>query len=58
MDIENPGLSEEQISIWGVCRDFTDDVVIPLIKEKRECFRPPEKRWLRELLQAANELGL
>ena len=60
MDIELLGLSEEQISIWRVCRNFTDEVVIPFIKDnrEREWSAPPEERWPKELLIEADKLGL
>jgi alkylation response protein AidB-like acyl-CoA dehydrogenase len=60
MDIELLGLSDEQASIWRVCRDFTDKVIIPFIKDnrEREWSAPPEERWPKELLIEADKLGL
>ena len=60
MDLDLFGLSEEQVSIWRVCRDFTDEVVIPFIRDnrEREWSAPPEERWPKELLIQADKLGL
>jgi alkylation response protein AidB-like acyl-CoA dehydrogenase len=60
MDIGLLGLSEEQAALWRVCRDFTDKVIIPFIKDNqgREWSAPPEERWPKELLIEADKLGL
>ncbi|MFQ5859159.1 MAG: acyl-CoA dehydrogenase family protein [Anaerolineae bacterium] len=60
MEMRMFGLSEDQIAVWRMCRDFVDEVVIPFVREnrEREWLASPDERWPKELLQAADKLGL
>jgi alkylation response protein AidB-like acyl-CoA dehydrogenase len=54
------GLTEEQLDLQGLCRTFTENEVIPWIRDnrEREWGAAPLERWPRELLAKADEIGL
>ncbi len=60
MDIVDRGLTEEQRMMRQSCRCFVNDFVIPFIRAnwQREWIMEPEKRLPREILEAADRIGI
>src|SRR5947208_9264649 len=60
MDMIDRRLSEEQRLMRRSCRVFVNDVVIPFIRAnwKREWLMEPEQRLPREILEAADRIGI
>ncbi len=60
MDMIDRRLSEEQQLMRRTCRAFVNDVVIPFIRAnwKREWLMEPEQRLPREILEAADRIGI
>src|SRR5947207_11442752 len=60
MDMIDRRLSEEQRLMRRSCRAFVNDVVIPFIRAnwKREWLMEPEQRLPREILEAADRIGI
>src|SRR5919106_3170304 len=60
MDMIDRSLSEEQRLMRRSCRAFVNDVVIPFIRAnwKREWLMEPEQRLPREILEAADRIGV
>lgn len=60
MDMQIPGLSEEQEIMLNTCRSYVDDVVIPFLRQnwEREWLMEPESRLLPEILAGADAAGL
>src|SRR5438874_6969676 len=60
MDMIDRRLSEEQRLMRRRCRAFVNDVVIPFIRAnwKREWLMEPEQRLPREILEAADRIGI
>src|SRR5947199_6409262 len=60
MDMIDRRLSEEQWLMRRSCRAFVNDVVIPFIRAnwKREWLMEPEQRLPREILEAADRIGI
>src|SRR5437870_5905412 len=60
MDMTDRRLSEEQRLTRRSCRAFVNDVVIPFIRAnwKREWLMEPEQRLPREILEAADRIGI
>ncbi|HZD04164.1 MAG TPA: acyl-CoA dehydrogenase family protein, partial [Longimicrobiales bacterium] len=54
------GLTESQVDLQRLCRDFVDAEVIPWMRahRDREWNGLPYERWPRELLAKADEIGL
>src|SRR6266536_5072526 len=59
-DMIDRRLSEEQRLMRRSCRAFVNDVVIPFIRAnwKREWLMEPEQRLPREILEAADRIGI
>ncbi|HZA54521.1 MAG TPA: acyl-CoA dehydrogenase family protein [Candidatus Udaeobacter sp.] len=60
MDMIDRSLSEEQRLMRRSCRAFVNDFVIPFIRAnwKREWLMEPEQRLPREILEAADRIGI
>src|SRR5438445_12546956 len=60
MDMTDRRLSEEQQLMRRSCRAFVNDFVIPFIRAnwKREWLMEPERRLPREILEAADRIGI
>src|SRR5437867_13377832 len=60
MDMTDRRLSEEQRLMRRSCRAFVNDFVIPFIRAnwKREWLMEPEQRLPREILEAADRIGI
>src|SRR5881397_4002964 len=60
MDMIDRRLSEEQRLMRRSCRAFVNDFVIPFIRAnwKREWLMEPEQRLPREILEAADRIGI
>src|SRR5436305_9241560 len=60
MDMIDRRLSEEQRLMRRSCRAFVNDFVIPFIRAnwKREWLMEPEQRLPREILEAADKIGI
>src|SRR5919198_3968017 len=60
MDLIDRKLSEEQQLMRRTCRAFVNDFVIPFIRAnwKREWLMEPEQRLPREILEAADRIGI
>src|SRR5437899_503661 len=60
MDMTDRQLSEELRLMRRSCRAFVNDVVIPFIRAnwKREWLMEPEQRLPREILEAADRIGI
>jgi acyl-CoA dehydrogenase len=59
-DMIDRGLSEEQRLMRRSCRAFVNDIVIPFIRAnwRREWLMEPEQRLPREILEAADRIGI
>src|ERR671922_917333 len=59
-DMFDRRLSDEQRLMRWSCRAFVNDIVIPFIRAnwKREWLMEPEKRLPREILEAADRIGI
>ncbi|MBI3937734.1 MAG: acyl-CoA dehydrogenase family protein [Betaproteobacteria bacterium] len=60
MDMIDRGLSEEQRMMRDSCRAFVNDFVIPFIRAnwQREWLMEPDQRLPREILEAADRIGI
>ena len=60
MNIADRGLSEEQRVMRDSCRAFVDDFVTPFIRKnwQREWLMDPDQRLPREILEAADRIGI
>ena len=60
MDMQIPGLTEEQVLMLNTCRSYVDNVVIPFLREnwEREWLMDPDARLPVEILEGADAAGL
>lgn len=60
MDMIDRGLSEEQRLMRQTCRTFANEIVTPFIRSnwQREWIMQPEQRLPREILEAADRIGI